>query len=392
MSATPPRVRRLCLVAAVPMSLTAFMAPHIRALGPTADITLVASGAPDPAAGLIAPGVRFHAQHISRRVSIVADLKSLVALWRFFRRERFDVVQSITPKAGLLSMLAGRLAGVPVRVHWFTGQVWATRRGPGRAVLKTVDRVLAGCATHLLADSSSQRAFLEREGVVRPGEVIVLGNGSVCGVDTTRFKPDPSARRDVRAETGIPDDAVVALYLGRLNPEKGLPELAAAFASTARHCPRLHLLIVGPDEGRLSASLLQTAGEAAGRLHFVGHTSRPEAFMAAADFVVLPSHREGFGSSVIEAAACEVPAIVTNVYGLTDAVVDGESGLLVPVRDVDTLSAAVRRLATEHETRAAMGRAARLRVERLFTQGRLTDALVGFYADLVEPPGSSGHD
>jgi glycosyltransferase involved in cell wall biosynthesis len=374
------------MVAAVPISLTAFMAPHVRALARTMDLTLVASAAPESGAMGPLTGVRFHQQPISRRVSVMADVRALVALWRFFRRERFDAVQSITPKAGLLTMIAGRFAGVPTRVHWFTGQVWATRSGAARLLLKGMDRLLAASATHLLADSVSQREFLEREGVVRPGRVTVLAEGSVCGVDTARFKPDPAARRDVRAASGIAADAVVALYLGRLNREKGLPELASAFGRVAPECPSLHLLVVGPDEGDMAESIRTAAGGASKRVHVAGETARPEAFMAAADFFVLPSHREGFGSSVIEAAACEVPAIATSIYGLTDAVADGESGVLVPVRDVVALAGAMRQLATEHDLRRRMGAAARLRVERLFTEERLTAALGAFYQDMHRSP------
>lgn len=370
------QARRLCMVAAVPTSLTTFIAPHVRALSGTADITLVASTAPDPTSGALPGGVRFHPQHIARGVSIQADMRSLVRLWVFFRRERFDLVQSITPKAGLLAMVAARLAGVPVRIHWFTGQVWATRRGTTRLLLKTMDRVLAAAATHLLADSASQRAFLEREGVVGTGRVTVLCDGSVCGVDTSRFRPDAATSAAVRDKLGIPAAAIVALYVGRLNTEKGLPELAAAFGCASPICRTLHLLIVGPDEGGLKQQILRCAGDAKIRLHFVGQTSRPEAYMAAADFLVLPSHREGFGATVIEAAACGLPAIGTRIYGLTDAIVDGETGILVPVGDEAALTNAMLQLATDGGLCRRMGAVARRRAKMQFDQSRLTAALL----------------
>ena len=151
--------------------------------------------------------------------------------------------------------------------------------------------------------------LLIAEGIVSADRIVVLGHGSVCGVDLGRFQRDPAAFSAVRARLGIPENAVVALYLGRLSCEKGLPELADAFGVAARRCSGLRLLIVGPDEQCLRPSIEQTLAHAASRLHFVDQTTVPEEYMAASDFFVIPSYREGFGSTVIEAAACKIPAI-----------------------------------------------------------------------------------
>lgn len=374
---------KVCFVAAVPISLSAFMAPHIRALAASRDVMLVASRPPEGLATVDGP-IRFRAVNIPRQISLVADLVALVELIRLFRRERFALVQSITPKAGLLAMVAARVAGVPVRIHWFTGQVWATRGGFSRTLLKSADRVTALCATHLLADSRSQRAFLEAEGLVSPGDVTVLGEGSVCGVDVERFRPDPAARAAVRQRLGIPEAAVVALFLGRLTKDKGIPELIEAFGIASAACPALRLLVVGPDEDGMGAMAEQLAAETRARLYLEGVTSRPEMFMAASDLLVLPSHREGFGSTVIEAAACGVPAIGTRIYGLTDAVVDGSTGLLIPVGEVAQLADALVRLTNDHAGRLAMGAAARERVDAHFAQSRLTRALITFHDQAIQ--------
>lgn len=377
----------ICLVSTVPVSLTTFLAPHVRELASTYRITIVTtrgdtswtSGGDGLADLQREAGLRIEPLTIARRISPVADLRALVQLWTLFRRERFNLVQSITPKAGLLAMIAARMARIPRRVHWYVGQVWATRRGAGRWLLKTADTVTAACSTHLLADSASQRAFLVAQGVVRDGQVTVLADGSVCGVDMARFRPDAERRARIRGRLRIGDDAVIALYLGRLNRDKGLPELARAAAIAAARCGRLHLLIVGPDEEHLRPALERTLAAVADRVTFVDFTSEPEAFMAASDIFVLPSHREGFGATVIEAAACGIPSIGTRIYGLTDAVVDGESGLLVPVCDSEALAAAMIRLTQDGRMRAAMGTAARRRVQDQFTQERLTNALRAFY-------------
>lgn len=384
---------KVCLVSTVPLTLTVFMSPHIRMLSETCRVTLVSSpvGASwtDGGQALEAfarQGIAFRGIPLARDVAPVDDLKALFALWRLFRAERFDVVQSITPKAGLLSMVAALAARVPVRVHWFVGQVWATKRGFSRWLFKTLDRCIAACATHLLADSASQRSFLAAEAVVRDGQVTVLADGSVCGVDTERFRPDADARSAVRRDHGIPDDAVVALYLGRLRVEKGIPEIAYAAAQAFRTCPTMHLLVVGPDEEGLRDAVRHACREWPSRMTFVEFTSQPEAFMAASDIFLLPSHREGFGATVIEAAACGVPTIGTAIYGLTDAIADGESGLLVPVRDAAALTAALVTLSTDHQLRRTLGVQARRRVERCFAETRLVAALRAYYERLLAIP------
>ena len=369
---------RVCLVAAVPLTLHVFMAPHVRALSRRYQVVLVCSSAPG-VAPLLSDRVRAEQIDIGRKVTPFRDLRSLFQLWRLFRREGFGVVHSITPKAGLLTMVAGRMAGVPVRVHWFTGQIWATRTGLARTLLKALDRLLAACATDLLADSQSQRQFLVTEKVVREGQVTVLARGSVCGVDTERFRPDPERRAATRAQLLIPQAADVLLFVGRITRDKGVLELAEAFAGAARMCPTLYLVVVGPDEQSLMPRVKETVRDNADRFRWVGFTPEPERFMAAADIFVLPSYREGFGSSVIEAAACGVPAIGTRVCGLTDAIEESVSGTLVPVGDSAALCEAIVSLSRDADALAAMGDRARRRVEEHFGQDRLTAALEEYY-------------
>lgn len=380
MSSAP---RSIAIVAASPMSLNAFMAPHVRVLSSTHAVTLVAACESSAVAAQLNECVGFAPVMIQRAVSLKDDSRALIDLVRLFRERRFDIVQSITPKAGLLSMVAARLAGVPVRIHWFTGQVWATKTGPARWLLKALDRVLAACATDMLADSPSQRDFLEREGVVAAGRIRVLGAGSVCGVDLSRFHPDPAARCEIREQHDIPEQAVVCLYLGRLTRDKGVVELARAFAATAAQHPDVVCLVVGPDEGGVREIMTSELGAHVSRVRFVDFTTVPERYMAASDIFVMPSYREGFGSSVIEAAGCGLPAIGTAIYGLSDAIADGHTGELVPVRDVAALSDAISRMATDHDLRRQLGEQARARAETVFAQTHLTTALMDFYADCL---------
>ncbi len=227
------RRNHICVVATVPFAMRVFMGPHLAALACIYDITIVTSDNSNELLGLCGRNVRVVPILIERKISLGKDLRALFKLWRVFRKEHFDAVHSITPKAGMLAMLAARLAGVRIRLHTFTGQVWVTQAGLKALLLKTLDRVLAANATHLLADSHSQRRFLIANGITRASVIEVLAEGSLVGVDIERFAFSDSARKRIRSGNHIPEGDVVFMYLGRLNRDKGVIDLLHAFAEVA---------------------------------------------------------------------------------------------------------------------------------------------------------------
>lgn len=383
MNADRRRHPRICIVVAAPLTLKVFMLGHLEALTKIAEVTVVANFALDDDSFAWPAEISRVAIPISRPIAPWADLIALLALFRLFRQQRFDLVHSITPKAGLLAMLAGWLGGVPLRLHSFTGQVWVTRAGFMRTLLKSADRLIVRLATHVLADSPSQREFLIVQGIVAAPKSAVLAHGSICGVDTARFRPDAAARERVRRRHRIPPDAVVFLYLGRINRDKGLLDLAHAFAEAGARNPDTHLLLVGPDEGNLRAALSGAAADCAARLHVAGLTDRPQEYFAAADVFCLPSYREGFGTTIIEAAAAGVPAIGSRIYGITDAIVDGETGLLFEAGNVRQLAQSMRTLVGDASLRRRMGQRARERAVRDFSSTVVTAALLEYDEKLL---------
>lgn len=373
---------KICFVASHPTTISVFMGPLIEAL--LAAGHTVSAVANTREVGLLREqglDVDFIHAPIERRVEPLRDLRALVALVRIFRTGRFDVVHSLTSKVGILATQAACLARVPLRVHCFTGQSWAVRRGWKRTFLKRMDRLTASFATHPLADSPSQMAFLESEGVVRPGKMVVPGHGSISGVDLERFRPDPQMRREMRAEFGLAESDVLILFLARVRRSKGVPELLEAFSRLSREVSSAHLAVVGPTE---EAELKSLFPDQDPRVHRIDDYVRDhERYLLAADIFCLPSHYEGFGSVVIEAAACGVPAVVANVYGLTDAVLDRETGLLHQVRDVSDLTSKLLRLTREPELRASMGKSAHERARTQFSRDEIIRQYLAFYLTLA---------
>ncbi|MBI5923204.1 MAG: glycosyltransferase family 4 protein [Betaproteobacteria bacterium] len=372
--------RKICFVVTSPFTLKVFMLKHLEALAGEYAVTVICN-----ASGTTEVALKFNQQirlidlRIERKVSPWRDTLALLALLRIFRREGFLVVHTITPKAGLLAQVAACLAGVPHRIHTFTGQVWVTQRGLAKTLLKNIDRFYASCATRILVDSPSQRDFLIEQGVLPKGRGEVLGQGSISGVDMQRFAPNRQVRQEIRTRLGMPDDAVMFLYLGRFKRDKGLLDLARSFATHAWNHPNSWLVVVGPDEEQLSAALLECCATASGRMFLFGYTATPEHYMAAADVLCLPSYREGFGTVILEAAACNLPSIASRIFGITDAVVDGQTGCLHGVGDIEEIVRLLDRFAESKSLRESMGASARQRTLQEFSGERLTSELAAYY-------------
>lgn len=379
-------MKKLCYVATIPAVVHAFLRGHIQAAADKYQVTVVCNSADMHL--LDGLNARLILLPIERRPSPWRDMLVLFQLFKLFRRERFDIVHSIMPKTGMLAMLAAWLARVPVRIHTFTGQVWVTKHGARRMLLKWFDKLIGSLATCVLADSPSQRDFLLNEKVLQQGKAKVIGAGSICGVDPLRFHPDTAVRQAVRHDLGIAKDARVILFVGRLNQDKGILDLAAAFNLIARHDPDVVLLLVGAEEDVPFSRIQEICHAENDRLHYVNFTSTPERYMTAADIFCLPSYREGFGMTIIEAAACAVPVVASNIYGITDAVADGETGLLFAAGDVSALTQALLKLIMENDLRQQMGDAARVRALELFSGEKITRETMMLYDSLSE--GSRG--
>lgn len=318
---------------------------------------------------------------IYRRPTPLSDLITVIKLFLLFRQEQYDVVHSYTPKAGLLTAIAARIANVPLRLHTFTGQKWATKNGIVRFLLAKADRLIIKLNNQSYADSFTQRDFLIQENVAEPNEIRVLGSGSLAGVNLERFSRKRFNAQEVRNQLDINSGDYVMTFVGRLTREKGVLELLDVFRMFMERHSRVHLILVGPIEDSDVEDKIRNL-ESTQNLHIIGPTPTPERYLSITDVLCLPSYREGFGTVVIEAAAMEVPTVGSDIPGLRDAVVDGETGILVESKNVPALYSALEDLFLNSEVRMQLGHNAHLRCRKEFNANNQNQLISDEYNQL----------
>lgn len=379
------KMKSICFIVATPFTANAFLLDHLKQLSLLYKVTLCLNLKLYP----LSPGFDLNKIQIidipiERKVHPLKDLKTLFFLYFLFRRIHFDVVHTISPKAGLLGMLAASLGLIEHRFHTFTGQVWANSKGIQRSFYKLIDRLICRLATSVFADSQSQINFLVEEGICQRKQITMLGAGSISGVNIDRFRPDRDTRIAYRKSLCASEKDIVFLFVGRLCRDKGVYDLLAAFDECSADLKgRKFLWLVGPDEEGLGAALRAIYPHLENQIKWIGPTLKPEIYMAAADILVLPSFREGFGSVVIEAAACKVPAIAYKTEGIVDAINDHQTGLLAKKYDVNDLASLMKLLSSDEGLRQTLSVNAFVRARTCFSSRIVTEHWVNFYKKVL---------
>ena len=374
-------MKKICFVTAIPGSANAFLKDHMTALRKYYKVFYVCSEPDESKISVEHDG--YYCVDILRGISLIKDLKALFQLAKYFRCERFQAVHSVTPKAGLLTAMAGFFAGVPVRIHIFTGQVWANKKGFMRWLLKFMDKMIVLFGNHFLVDGEGQRQFLIQQDVLKDKNSKVLGKGSICGVNLNRFSPNEKSRTEAREEVGC-GNKTVFVFMGRLNHDKGLYELLQAFDKLAAGKNDVFLLLFGMDEENVASHFSEYSHiKERDNFLYYGLTKEPQKMLQAGDVFVLPTYREGFGSSVIEASALSLPVICSDAYGVKDAMVDDVTGLRCKVGDVDSVYKAMKTFVETPDLIKKMGEAGRERVISDFDGEKMTQYWVDYYHELV---------
>lgn len=369
--------KKIIRAATVPQSLNTFCKGVLKEL--SQDYEVVALASPGPVLDEVAQreGVRVIAVPMERHISLISDLKSLWKMWCVMRRERPDMVHSITPKAGLICMVAAWLARVPRRVHMFTGLVWPTSTGLKRRILMATDWLTCACATHIIPEGEGVKNDLLNHHITRK-PIKVLGYGNIRGIDLEHY--DPSLYDNPG------HDGFTFVFVGRIVRDKGINELVAAFDRLHVEHPDTRLVLIGAREDNLDPVLPETLDRInqGNGIDAVGRQSDVRPYYVNADALVFPSYREGFPNVVIEAGAMGLPSIVTDINGSREIIVDGQNGVIIPPRDEDELYQAMKRFVTKPDVVASMASQARQMVASRFEQSYVRQCLYDFYREILE--------
>ena len=328
-------------------------------------------------------GVRTVAVPMERHISPLKDLKSLWRLIRVFRKERPTMVHSMTPKAGLLSMMAAWLTRVPVRVHTFTGLVFPTAKGLTRKILILTDRITCACATHVIPEGEGVKNDLTNYRITKK-PLRVLGHGNVRGIDLEHYNPELP---EVKAEAAKlrKDGVFTFVFVGRLVGDKGINELVGAFERLHKEYPATRLLLVGPEESNLDPLKPETLAKIKENPSIEAVGSQPDVrpWFVAADVLVFPSYREGFPNVVIEAGAMGLPSIVTDINGSREIIIEGRNGTIIPARDEDALYQAMKQMVDNPDQLKSMASEARPLIASRYEQSYVRRCLKEYYKEIL---------
>lgn len=331
-------------------------------------------------------GVKIFPIVMERKISPFKDFISLIKLFLYFRKEKPIIVHSITPKAGLLTMLAGWLAGVPVRIHTFTGLIFPSKKGVIQKILISMDRLLCYCATNIYPEGEGVKNDLIKYKITNK-PLKIIANGSVNGVDIFHFSKEQISESQIQGlkqKLNIQIDDFIYIFVGRLVTDKGINELVKVFSNLK--FPNLKLVLVGGEERELDPLKVETIREIESNKNIisVGFQKDVRPYFAIADVLVFPSYREGFPNVVLQAGAMELPSIVSNISGCNEIIIEGENGVIIPSKNVERLQEKILFLYQNRSFYQKMKQNTRNMVKSRYEQYLVWNALLEEYQQILK--------
>ncbi|WP_282079269.1 glycosyltransferase family 4 protein [Aquimarina algiphila] len=333
-------------------------------------------------------GVRIIPIEMTRKITPVQDLKAVFALYRLFKKEKPDIVHSHTPKAGTLSMLAAKLAGVPHRLHTIAGLPLLEATGAKRTLLNTVEKLTYACATKIYPNSTGLNDIIIKHKFTSPKKLKVIANGSSNGIDTSFFDPGLYSDEDnlkLSQSLGINSSDTVIVYVGRLVRDKGIHELIDAFKKLNTESTTAKLLLVGTYEKDLDPLSPETEEEinTNPNIIMVGWQDDVRPYFAISDILAFPSYREGFPNVVMQAASMGLASIVTNINGCNEIITDSNNnGKIIPVKDAEQLYENMKMLVNDDTLRTTLAANARTSITSRYERKVVWNAILEEYRQL----------
>jgi glycosyltransferase involved in cell wall biosynthesis len=380
---------KLIRITTVPISLKVLLKGQLRFMNQYFDVVGVSSRGKELVDVGKDEGIRTVALDMSREITPVKDLVSLVKMIVLLRKEKPDIVHTHTPKAGLIGMLGARITGVPHRLHTVAGLPLMESTGVKRKILMLVEWLTYKCSTHIYPNSFGLEEFILKSGLATKDKVKVLGNGSSNGIDTEYFRKSDElleAGERIREQYGIDSEDFIFIFVGRIVKDKGINELLQAFDNISKKEARFKLLLVGSFEEELdpiaenSKKILHENRQ----IIVTGFQNDIRPFLLISDVLVFPSHREGFPNVVLQAGAMGLPAIVSNINGCNEIIKDNKNGLIIPVKDADAVYNSMQKIYEDSKLRNTMKENARKMIVERYSQKLIWQALKSEYDQLLK--------
>lgn len=377
---------KLIRTSTVPISLNILLKGQLAFLSQHFEIIGISSNGTDLDEVQKRENIRVLALDMQRNISPFNDLVALIKMYRVFKKEKPLLVHSITPKAGLLTMLAGKAAGVPYRLHTFTGLVFPSKSGFIQKLLIKTDQLLCWAATHVYPEGNGVKNDLINYNITSK-PLKVLANGNVNGIDVSYFSPKvitEDQRVFLKQSLGILTDDFVYVFVGRLVGDKGINELVMSYSKLKTQNSKL--LLVGAFESDLDPLQPETLKEIENNSNIicVGFQVDVRPYFAVSDCLVFPSYREGFPNVVMQAGAMGLPSIVTDINGCNEIILDGENGAIVPPNDEPALLEAMIKIYQDIEWRNKLKAKAQILISSRYNQELVWEALLAEYEEILQ--------
>ena len=387
-------MKKLIRITTVPLSLKVLLKGQLRFMASNGfDVKGVSSEGEELREVHENEGIAVEAITMSRKITPFQDLKSLWEMWNFLRKEKPQIVHTHTPKAGIIGMLAARLAGVPHRLHTVAGLPLMEAIGTKRKILNFVEKLTYSSATRVYPNSKGLYDFILQNNFTQSNKLKIIANGSSNGIDTAFFSPDQVTeieRVTLREKLNIQSDDFVFVFVGRIVSDKGINELIKAFselqAAENNEPAGIKLLLVGGLENDLDPLNPETLAEINQNKDIisVGFQRDVRSFFAIADALVFPSYREGFPNVVMQAGAMGLPSIVSDINGCNEIIIEGENGLIIPSKNVEKLKEKMLTLAKDKNLYTKLKGNSRRMIENRYEQSVVWNALLEEYEGLLQ--------
>ncbi|WP_199851656.1 glycosyltransferase family 4 protein [Brumimicrobium mesophilum] len=381
-------MNKLIRITTIPLSLEILLKGQLEYMQDHFDVTAISAEKENlKKLGETCQYPTYHVE-MTREITPIEDIKAVRKLYKFLKKEKPQIVHTHTPKAGIVGMLAAKLAGVPIRLHTVAGLPLMEATGFKRKILNSVEKMTYSCATQVFPNSSVLKDFIIDEKLISNNKAKIIGKGSSNGINTAYFSPDLFSKEQnstLRQELNISENDFVFVFVGRLVSDKGINELIEAFKNIDKIHNNAKLLLVGFLEEELDPLKPETMQELKSNpnIIFVGYQKDVRPYFAISNALAFPSYREGFPNVVMQAGAMGLPSIVSDINGCNEIIKEEENGLIIPVKNSDAIRNAMDRLLNDNKLYNQLRANSREMIVNRFEQAKLWEALLEEYKNLL---------